>query len=265
MRGFGFTFILVMSALAVSAPWIFPYDPHQLNLAVSLQGPSFSHIFGLDENGQDLFIKIFHGARISLTVTGAVIAISLCIGLFFGTLAGLFPGRVDRLISGLVDMTLAFPKFLLALALLAMIGPSTGNLIFALSFSTWAGFARLIRGEVRHLKTREFVLSSKAFGGGGIFLLRKHIYPNLLGLLAVHGMFQSSAVLIAESGLSFLGLAGGADTPSWGGLLNSGRRFIMEAPHLSFFPGLFLCLFLLSLNFFGDGLRERFDPRHNRT
>ena len=261
IKNFGFIFILLISVGAILAPWILPYDPHYLNLPLGLQGPGWPHLFGLDENGQDLFVKILHGARLSLTVTGVVVFISVCLGLLMGTLSGLFWGWTDRLISGAMDMALAFPKFLLALALLAMLGPSPGNLILALSFSTWAGFARLVRGEVRRLKSQEFVLSARASGGRGLFLLRKHIWPNILGLLAVHGMFQAVAVLIAEAGLSFLGLGASLDVPSWGGLINSGRQFILEAPHLSFFPGLFLFLFLFSLNSLGDALRDHFHPR----
>lgn len=261
IKNFGFVFILTLTVCAGLAPWILPYNPHELNLPLGLQAPNWPHLFGLDENGQDLFIKILHGARLSLTVTGAVVLISVCVGLCVGTVAGLFGGWADRLISGAMDMALAFPKFLLALALLAMLGPSTGNLVLALSFSTWAGFARLVRGEVRRIKKQEFVLSARASGGRGLFLLRKHIWPNILGLLAVHGMFQAVAVLIAEAGLSFLGLGASLDIPSWGGLINSGRQFILEAPHLSFFPGLFLFLFLFSLNSLGDALRDHFHPQ----
>ena len=261
IKNFGFVFITTVTALAALAPYVAPYDPHHLNLPLGFQGPGLPHLFGLDENGQDLFIKILHGARLSLSVTVSVIFVSSALGLLTGTLAGLFPGGTDRLLSGLMDMALAFPKFLVALALLAMLGPSTGNLILALSFSTWAGFARLIRGEVRRLKDQEFVLSARAGGAGGLFLLRRHIWPNTLSLLAVHGMFQATAVLIAEAGLSFLGLGAGGEGASWGGLINSGREFILEAPHLCFFPGLFLFLFLFSLNSLGDGLRKRLRPR----
>ena len=252
-------FISAVTVCACLAPYLAPYDPHYLNLPGGFEGPGLPHLFGLDENGQDLFIKILHGARLSLQVTASVIFISAGLGLLMGTLAGLFAGGPDRLLAGLMDMSLAFPKFLLALALLSMLGSSTGNLILALSFSTWAGFARLIRGEVRRLKSQEFVLSARAGGAGGFFLLRRHIWPNTLSLLAVHGMFQAVAVLIAEAGLSFLGLGAGA--VSWGGLINSGREFILEAPHLCFFPGLFLFLFLFSLNSLGDALRRRLKPR----
>ena len=260
MRAAGVILVLGISLAAALAPFVLPYDPYELNLSQGLQGPGAGHLFGLDENGQDLLTKVIHGARLSLFVAFFVVGLSGIIGLALGALAGFWGGLVEAAIMALADLVLAFPKFLLALALLAMMGASLGHLIFALSFSTWAGFARLARGETRHLKGREFVLSARACGGGAFLQLRKHILPNMFGLLAVHGMFQAAAVLIAESGLSFLGLGVSMETPSWGSLLGSGRGYIAEAPHLSFFPGLFLFLFLLGLNFLGEALRDYFDP-----
>ncbi len=263
MKWFGLITICSIALLALLAPWVFPYDFNTLNLSQSFQMPSWTHFFGLDENGQDLFVKIIYGARLSLFVTFSVVSISFIVGLILGILAGFFGSYVDMLVMALADIVLAFPKFLLALILLAMMGSSVGHLIFALSFSTWAGFARLVRGEVRHLKEKEFVLNAKAYGGSSFLQLRQHIFPNLLGLLVVHGMFQGVSVLIAESGLNFLGLGSSLEIPSWGGLLSSGRAYILEAPHLSLFPSLFLFLFLLSLNFLGESLRDYFDPHRN--
>ena len=254
-------FLIFMFLSTLFIPLLVPYDIHQLNLSQSLVGMSFHHPFGLDENGQDLFLKILYGARVSLLITFSVVTLSFFIGLFFGFLAGYFGGVLDYGISTLVDLVLAFPKFLLALALVAMWGSSFFHLVLALSFSTWATFARLVRGEVRHLKKKEFVLSAKAYGGGSFLLFRKHIWPSLFSLMAVHGMFQVSGVLIAESGLSFLGLGVALEIPSWGGLIHSGREFLLEAPHLIFFPSLFLCLLLVSLNILGDALRDHLNPQ----
>ncbi len=263
MKWFGLVIICSITLLALFAPWFFPYDFNSLNLPQSFQGPSWSHFFGLDENGQDLFVKVIYGARLSLFVTFSVVGISFILGLILGVLAGFFGSYIEMLIMALADIVLAFPKFLLALTLLAMMGSSVGHLIFALSFSTWAGFARLVRGEVKHLKEKEFVLSAKAYGGSYFLQLKQHILPNLLGLLAVHGMFQGASVLIAESGLNFLGLGSSLKIPSWGGLLSSGRAYILEAPHLSLFPSLFLFLFLLGLNFLGESLRNYLDPHRS--
>lgn len=260
LKYFGISFIIVITLLAFLAPVLFPYDFNVIHLSQSLEAPSLAHWFGLDEYGQDLFIKIIYGGQISLMVTFSVIFISLIVGLVLGFLAGFFESYIEIIIMALADMVLAFPKFLLALALLAMMGSSLGHLIFALSFSTWAGFARLVRAEVKHLKQREFVLSAKSYGASLFLQMTKHIFPNLMAVLFVHAMFQAAAVLLAESGLNFLGLGSSLNFPSWGGLLNSARAYLLEAPHLIIFPSLFLFLFLLSLNFIGEGLRSYFDP-----
>lgn len=254
-------FIGVLVLLAFFAPWLFPYNFQELHLAERFTPPGLLHIFGLDEQGQDLFIKIIYGSRLSLFITFSVVFLSLVFGLFLGTLAGLAGGAAENLIMAFADLVLAFPKFLLALAFLALAGPSFWNLIFVLTFSTWAGFARLIRGEVKRLKEKEFVLSARSYGAGwGICVLR-HIWPHLLPVTAVHSLFQAGAVLIAESGLNFLGVGVALDVPSWGGLINSGRRFMLEGPHLIIFPCLIFLLFLLSLNILADFLREKLTPQ----
>lgn len=260
MKYFSFIFLLAIFFLAVTAPFLFPYDPSQIDLSNSFAGPSWPQIFGLDENGQDLFTQFIYGSRVSLTVVFSVILISSLLGLIMGTLAGWLEGWAEMIIMAFVDLVLAFPKFLMALALVAMLGSSLFHLIFALSFSTWAGFARLVRGEVKHLKKKEFVLQAESAGASAVTLIYRHIWPSLLGLMAVHSIFQSAAVLIAESGLSFLGLGASLENPSWGGILGMGRDYIFSAPHLSFFPGLLLFLFLLSLNYLGESLRDYFDP-----
>lgn len=261
MKFFGWVIFISLVLVAFFVPLFLNYDFHAIRLADSFQTPSWSHPFGLDENGQDLLVKVIYGARLSLFITFSVVFMSVILGLVLGFLAGFFESYVEMMIMSLADLVLAFPKFLLALALLAMMGSSVGHLIFALSFSTWAGFARLVRGEVKHLKKREYVLSAQSYGASFWTQWSRHILPHLLGLLAVHSMFQGVSVLVAESGLNFLGLGPSMESPSWGGLLSSGRGYILEAPHLIFFPALALFLFLFSLNLLGESLRARFDPR----
>ena len=260
MKYFAVFSLLMIAFSAVFAPFLLNYDPHAIELSKSFAGPSLSHLFGLDENGKDLFVQVIYGSRISLTVTFSVVILSCIIGLIFGTLAAYLEGYTEIVIMALADLVLAFPKFLMALALVAILGNSLFHLIFALSFSTWAGFARLIRGEIKHLKKKEFVLQAKSSGADPFFLIRKHIWPGLFGIMAIHGIFQSAAVLIAESGLSFLGLGVSLENPSWGSLLGIGRAYIFSAPHIIFFPALVLFLFLLSLNYLGESLRDHFDP-----
>ena len=264
MKFLSLFFLINIFLSAFFIPLIWDYNFYEISLSESFKGPSWTHPFGLDENGQDLFVQVLYGSRISLLVTFSVVGLSFLIGLALGTLAAYRGGGVERLIMSLADLVLAFPKFLVALALVAILGGSVLHLIFALSFSTWAGFARLIRGEVKHLKQKEFVLQAQGAGAGAFFLIRRHIFPNLLGLSAVHAVFQSAGVLIAESGLSFLGLGASLESPSWGALLGAGRAYIFSAPHIVFFPGLVLFLFLLSLNYLGESLRDSFDP-HRRS
>ena len=260
MKYFSIFFLFIIILLALFAPWFISFDPHLMDLSNSFKSPSWFHPFGLDENGQDLLVQVLSGARVSLTVTFCVVSLSALIGLLLGTLAAYLEGYTEIFIMALADLVLAFPKFLMALALIAILGNSLPHLIFALCFSTWAGFARLIRGEVKHLKKKEFVLQAKSTGAKDFFLIRKHIWPNLFSVMAIHGIFQSAAVLIAESGLSFLGLGTSLEQASWGLLLGSGRDFIFEAPHIIFFPSLMLFLFLLSLNYLGESLRTHLDP-----
>lgn len=251
------TFIFL---LAVLAPFIRPYNPMEINLSRLLEAPSLKHPFGLDENGIDIFSQILYGARVSLLVSFVVVFINLLLGLILGSVSAWFGSFTDQVLMRLVDMVSAFPRFLLALALLAMMGSSVFNLILALCLSGWAGFARLVRAEVLHLKTEEYVLSALSSGASAIRVLIRHIWPNLLGLLLVQAAFSLVAVVIAEAGLSFLGLGVPPEIPSWGRLLSSGRQVLAEAPHVSLFPGLALFSLVLSFQLCGDGLRDFFDP-----
>ena len=218
MKIFSILFLITTIFLSVFLPLFVPFDPYLIDLEKAFLSPSFSHIFGLDGDGKDLFLQLVLGARISIFITFVVILISFIIGLILGTLAGYLEGVIENVIMALIDMVLSFPKFLMALALVAMLGNSIINLIFALSFSTWASFARLIRAEVKHLKKKEFVLQAKSLGASHFSLIIKHIFPSLLGIVAIHSVFQSAGILIAESGLSFLGLGASIDKPSWGTL-----------------------------------------------
>ncbi len=257
----GLAIVLGMAAVAISAPWIAPRDPQGMSLPDLLRGPSTEHPMGLDENGGDVLSKVIYGSRISLGVAFSVVSISVLIGLIVGSWSGYAGGWTDHSIMRIVDMFYAFPGFLIALAFVAMLGPSLSNLIFALCFTSWTSFARLVRGEVLHLKEREHVQAAKAVGAGPVRITVVHIWPNLLSLLIVQATFAMAATIIAESGLSFLGLGVPPSIPTWGSLLSSGRRVLSEAPHVSFAPGLAIMLLVLGFNLLGDGLREALDPR----
>ena len=260
MKYYSFYFLCFIISLAILFPLFFDYDPYFIDLSQSFSKPSWLHPFGLDEDGKGLFTQIIYGLKMSLGITFSVIFLSFIMGLVLGTLAGYLESWTETIIMSFVDLVLAFPKFLMALALVAMLGSSVFHLIFALTFSTWAGFARLTRAELKHLKKKEFVLQARALGASPFSLVFKHLWPNLMNVLCIHAVFQAVAVLIAESGLSFLGLGVSLENPSLGSLLGQGRNYIFSAPHIIFFPSLVLFLFLLCLNNVGESLRYYLDP-----
>lgn len=260
----GACIILLMAVIALSAPWVAPHDPHSMSLATRLHGPSSEHLLGQDENGADVLSKVMYGARVSLGVAWSVVMVSAILGLIIGSTAGYCGRMTDQVIMRIVDIFVAFPGFLIALAFVAMLGPSLANMIFALCFTSWTSFARLVRGEVLHLKEREHVQAARAMGAGAIRITVMHIWPSLLALLIVQATFAMAATIIAESGLSFLGLGVPPHVPTWGSLLSSGRRVLGEAPHVSFAPGLAIMMLVLGFNLLGDGLREVLDPRRVR-
>lgn len=261
MIAVGASIICVTAAFAVLAPYITSFDPNTMQLSDRLQSPSMLHWLGTDENGCDIFSRMIYGSRVSLIVAISVVFTSGFVGLLLGSVAGFFGGKVDYLVTRFIDIVYAFPGFLLALSLVAALGPSLQNLIISMSLTGWAGFARLVRGEVLHLREKEYVLTARALGAGTLRQLAFHVWPNLFGIVVVHSTFALAGTIIAEAGLSFLGLGVPSTTPTWGALLNSGRRFLTEAPHISLFPGAAILILVLGFNLFGDGLRDHLDPR----
>lgn len=257
----GLIFVMMFTAAAVLAPQLAPEAPGQMSLKDRLETPSLAHPLGRDDNGGDIVTGLLYGARISLTVACVVVGTGALLGLLLGSLAGFSDGPLSLGLMRFVDIVSAFPGFLLALSLVAMLGPALRHLILALALTAWAPFARLVRAEVMHLKSREYVLCARAVGASNRRLLIVHIWPNLLSLMVVQMTFALSGVVLAESGLSFLGLGVSPSTPTWGALLNAGRRVLNEAPHVSLAPGLAILLLVLGFNLLGEGLRQRLDPR----
>ena len=251
-------FILMTAGLS---PWISPYNPLDIDLSRAYESPSFKYWFGLDANGGDLFSQVLNGARISLGLSTMVVFICVSVGLIIGSLSAWTGGLTDQILMRVVDMLSSFPRFLTALAIIAFLGSSLWHLIMALSLFGWTGFARLARGEILHLKKEEYVLNARALGVPSWQILVQHIWPNLFGLLAVQASFSIAGVAVAEAGLSFLGLGLAVDSPSLGRLLSAGRMVLAEAPHLCFFAGLALFFIILSFQFFGEALRDFFDPK----
>lgn len=256
----GLGILLVMSFVAVMAPVVAPSDPDKQVLAEKFSGPSAAHLLGQDRTGRDILSRIVYGARVSMLVGFSTVAISVLVGLALGSIAGYFGKFADEVIMRVIDVLQAFPGILLAIALTAVLGPSLRNIVLALSVLGWVGYARIVRGEFLKLREMEFVSAARALGAGDSRIIVRHILPNLWAPLIVQATFGVAAAILGEASLSFLGL-GVQGIPSWGGMLNEGIDFLFRAPHISIFPGLALMISILGLNFLGDGLRDRLDPR----
>ncbi|MBS1818938.1 MAG: ABC transporter permease [Acidobacteria bacterium] len=246
---------------ALVGPVVTPWDPASQELALRLAAPSLAHPFGLDELGRDILARVLAGARISFLVGLTVVTVSATVGTMLGAIAGYAGGRVDDVISRVIDILLAFPGLLLAIALVAVLGPSLVNVLFALTIIGWVGYARLVRGQVLRAREFEYVQAARALGASMTRILLKHIIPTAIPAVIVQGTLGMAGAIIGEASLSFLGLGVQPPTPSWGTMLNGGRAHILDAPHLTIFPGLAIALLVLGLNFLGDGLRDRIDPR----
>ena len=260
MAKVGAAVVLIAVLAAVAGPWLVPFDPASQELALRLEGPSAAHWFGLDELGRDIFARVLSGARISLLVGLVVVGVSATIGIAMGSVAGYFGGRIDEAISRLIDVLLAFPGLLLAIAMVAVLGPSLTNVVLALSLIGWVGYARLVRGQVLRARELEFVQAARALGATTSRILTRHVIPTTLPAVTVQATLGMGGAILAEAALSFLGLGVQPPTPSWGTMLNYGRGHLLDAPHLTVFPGIAIAILVLGFNFLGDGLRDAFDP-----
>ena len=248
---------------ALIGPVIVPFDPADQELALRLEGPTAQHWFGLDELGRDIFARVLSGARISLLVGLVVVGVSSTLGTLLGSVAGYFGGTVDEIVSRRMDILLAFPGLLLAIAMVAVLGPSLTNVILALSLIGWVGYARLVRGQVLRARELEFVQAARALGAATPRILARHIIPTALPAVTVQATLGMGGAILAEAALSFLGLGVQPPTPSWGTMLSYGRAHMLEAPHLTIFPGLAIAVLVLGFNFLGDGLRDALDPQQS--
>ena len=268
---FGLVVITIFFLVALLAPWLAPYDPREQlqdgrNLPTEERlKPTRQNLLGRDDLGRDVLSRIVHGARISMRVGVTVVLISALIGTFIGAVSGFYGGWIDRFLSGfLFNVFMSFPSLLLAIAMVAFLGPSLNNLIFALSVIGWVGYARLIRGQVLKVREYDFVTAARALGASDWRLILRHILPNAIQPLIVQASLGMAGAVLSEASLSFLGLGVPPPTPSWGAMLNDARSFLTIAPHLLLFPGIAVMLTVLAFNFVGDGLREWLDPKQQR-
>jgi peptide/nickel transport system permease protein len=256
------TIVIIIAALA--APLVAPYDPSDQDSARRLEGPSRAHPFGLDDLGRDVLSRVLYGARVSLRVGFSVVILASIVGVALGAIAGYFGGAVDTAIMRLSDILLAFPGILLAIAMVAVMGPSLNNVVIALATTGWVGYARLVRGQVLKVREMEFVTAAKAIGARSTRVIVHHLLPNVINPVIVMATLGLAGAILSEAALSFLGLGVQPPTPSWGAMLTSGRRYLGLANHLAIFPGAAIMLAVMGFNFLGDGLIDALDPKYRK-
>lgn len=261
LLGLGILVILVL--LALFADVIADYDTVVIkqNLANRLKGPSAEHWLGTDEFGRDIFARLVHGARVSLKVGIIAVGISIILGGILGALAGFYGGKIDNIIMRVMDVFLAVPSILLAIAIVSALGPSIINLMVAISISSVPRYARIVRASVLSIRDQEFVEAARAIGANNARIIFRHIIPNSLAPVIVQGTLGVASAILSTAGLSFIGLGIQPPAPEWGSMLSGGRQYLRYAWWVTTFPGVAIMITILSLNLLGDGLRDALDPR----
>jgi len=246
---------------AIFAPWIAPYDPIAQDITRRREPPSWEHPFGLDEVGRDLLSRVIYGARVSLYVGVASVSLAIIAGTLIGAVSGYAGGWIDNVIMRIMDIMLAFPSLLLAIAIVAILGPGLLNMLYAIAFVSIPAYARIVRASVLAAKEMDYTLAARAIGCSSSRILFRHIMPNCLTPIIVQGTLGIATAILDAAGLSFLGLGAQPPTPEWGAMLGQGRGSVFTAPHVVIFPGLAIMLSVLGFNLLGDGLRDALDPR----
>lgn len=261
MAMFGLVIIVILFITAIFADFIAPYSYDEQDLLNMFQTPSKEHIFGTDEFGRDIFSRVVYGARISLKVGFVAVTISLIIGGIIGALAGYYGGILESVLMRGMDILLAIPQILLAIAIVAALGPSIINLMVAVGISSIPGYARLVRASVLTIREQEFIEAAKASGSSDIRIIFKHILPNSMAPIIVQATIGVAIAILTAAGLSFIGLGIQPPTPEWGSMLSGGRSYIRDFPHMTLFPGIAIMITIFALNLLGDGLRDALDPK----
>jgi peptide/nickel transport system permease protein len=257
----GIVLLALVTLVGIFAPQISPYDPLAIDLSQKFQPPSRQHLFGTDELGRDMFSRVVMGTRISFQVAGEVLLIAGTIGIFLGIIAGYRGGIVDEVIMRAADIFLAFPSFLLAMAIVAALGASIQNAILAIAIAWWPRYARLLRGQVLAVKNMPFVDAARSIGAGDFRVMLRHVLPNCLAPLVVQFTTDAGAAILNTSALSFVQLGARPPMPEWGLMISQGRNFIVNYWWIPTFPGLAIALAVGGFMFLGDGLRDLWDPQ----
>ena len=261
----GVTVITALYLVAILAPVISPYDPNAQTLLARLKPPSMAHPMGTDGFGRDVLSRALWGARASLIVSLAAMALSMLVGALVGVAAGFFRGWVDDLLMRITDVFIAFPVFILVITLVAIYGSSLGLLIVFLSVTSWPRTARLVRGEVLSLSERDFVTSARVVGAGNWRIMLMHVLPNAVPVMVVTATLQVAVVILIETALSYFGLGVPPPTATWGNMVADGRGFLDTAWWVTSFPGALVVITVMAYNLLGDGLQDVLDPRRHRS
>ncbi|MDQ0257970.1 glutathione transport system permease protein [Evansella vedderi] len=254
-------FVLLLIIIAFVGPYITPYDPYEPNYNSILQGPSSSHLAGTDEYGRDIFSRLIYGTRISLSVSFISVFFGAVVGTILGLISGFFGGFLDRIIMRSSDVMFAFPDIILAIAIIAILGPGLVNVVIAIAVFTVPSFARLIRGATLEVKETVFVEAARSMGAKKTRIIYKHIFPETFSSLMVFFTMRIGTAILAAASLSFLGLGASPGTPDWGAMLTMGRDYLGTSSHVVIMPGIAIFLTVLAFNLVGDGLRDVLDPK----
>jgi ABC-type dipeptide/oligopeptide/nickel transport system permease subunit len=260
----GLFFVILLVVVAIFAEVIAPHDPYIQDLEYRLKPPTAQHLLGTDDYGRDILSRIIYGARVSLMVGVISEGIALIIGVLLGAIAGYYGGKVDNIIMRLCDIMFAFPELLFCIGIMFALGPGIYNVFIAIGFVGWAGYARLVRGQILSLKKMEFVEAAHASGAKDFRIIFKHILPNTLAPIIVMLTLSIPGAIMSEASLSFLGLGAQPPMASWGSMIFDGRSYLRTFPWFSITPGIAIMLTVLGFNLFGDGLRDALDPRLKR-
>jgi len=259
----GLVVLALLTLAALTAPWITPYDPNAMEFMM-IEGPSLAHPLGTDDLGRDLLSRLIYGAQVSLFVGVSTVLLALIAGVFLGVAAGYYGGFIDTITMRYIDLQWAFPNLLIAVYLVAVFGTGLSNVIVAISLAFIDDFARIARGMVLSIKEEQYVAAARVVGASDLRIMFRHILPNATAPIIVQATVSVSYAILAEATLSFLGLGVQADTPTWGLILADARSFISRAWWLGVFPGLFIMITVLSINFLGDALRDLLDVRESK-
>jgi len=253
--------IILFIIVAIVGPYFTPYEPNKQIITEKLNGPSLDHWFGTDHLGRDIFSRVIHGMKLTLYIGFFSVILGATVGVLLGILAGYYGKMTDTIIMRAMDVLLAFPGILLALAIVSVLGASLNNVIIAVAIFSVPVFARIVRGSTMAVKNLEYIDAVKVLGASDARIIFKHVLPNVTSPLIVQASLNIATAILAASGLSFLGLGAQPPTPEWGAMLSDGRNYLFNAPHVAFFPGIAIVVVVLAFNILGDGLRDALDPK----